>query len=70
MNKQASLLVQISAIISSIAAAGGLITSLAAEIGGHAPQIASWVLGGVGILGLVITSYIHLTTQSSGPPPA
>jgi hypothetical protein len=69
--KSASLLVQISAIVSSVAAAGGLITSLAAEIGGHAPQIASWVLGGVGILGLIITTYVHETTSSSGPvPPA
>lgn len=69
--KNASILVSISAVLSALAAAGGMVTSLAAEIGGEAPQIASWVLGGVGILGLIITTYIHETTSSSGPvPPA
>lgn len=71
--KNVSILVTISAIASAVAAAGGMITSLAAEIGGKGPQIASWVLGGVGIIGLIVTTYIHETTSSSGPvvpPPA
>ena len=69
--KSVSILVAVSALLSAIGAAGGMITSLAAEIGGHAPQVASWVIGGVGILGLIITTYVHETTSSSGPvPPA
>jgi energy-converting hydrogenase Eha subunit A len=64
--KKVSILVAISALLSALAGAGGMITALAAEIGGQTPKIASWVLAAVGILSFILTTYVHEVTSSSG----